>query len=289
MLDNRIHTFLAVCQEMNFTRAAKRLHITQPAVSQHIQYIEDYYHIRAFRLEGKKLSLTQEGELLRNALLIMKNNEDSLQNALAESSGRTNPLQIGATLTAGSVLLTEPLVRIFRRWPDISLTVTVKNTAELLSQIDSGGLDFAVLEGNFSKAAYSYHTYLREPFIPVCGAGLSIGSPFSLDELLGERLLLRESGSGTRMILEQILEEHGFSVSDFKNTAEIGNMQTIKELIAAGCGITFLYKSAVSRELSEGTIREIPISIGMQHEISVVWQKNRLFEQQVLEVINEAF
>lgn len=51
MLDNRIHTFLAVCQEMNFTRAAKRLHITQPAVSQHIQYIEDYYHIRAFRLE----------------------------------------------------------------------------------------------------------------------------------------------------------------------------------------------------------------------------------------------
>ena len=54
MLDNRIHTFLAVCQEMNFTRAAKRLHITQPAVSQHIQYIEDYYHIRAFRLEGKR-------------------------------------------------------------------------------------------------------------------------------------------------------------------------------------------------------------------------------------------
>ena len=92
------------------------------------------------------------------------------------------------------------------------------------------------------------------------------------------------------MILEQILEEHGLSVSDFKNTAEIGNMQTIKELIAAGCGITFLYKSAVSRELSEGTIREIPISsVGMQHEISVVWQKDRLFEQQVLEVINEAF
>ena len=143
MLDNRIHTFLAVCQEMNFTRAAKRLHITQPAVSQHIQYIEDYYHIRAFRLEGKKLSLTQEGELLRNALLIMKNNEDSLQNALAESSGRTNPLQIGATLTAGSVLLTEPLVRIFRRWPDISLTVTVKtlrsssarSTAELWTSL----------------------------------------------------------------------------------------------------------------------------------------------------------
>ena len=85
MLDNRIYTFLAVCQEMNFTRAAKKLHITQPAVSQHIQYIERYYGVHAFRFEGKKLSLTPEGELLRSALLTMKNNEESL---------KTIPLQI---------------------------------------------------------------------------------------------------------------------------------------------------------------------------------------------------
>lgn len=61
MLDNRIYTFLAVCQEMNFTRAAKKLHITQPAVSQHIQYIERYYGVHAFRFEGKSfLSLRRE-------------------------------------------------------------------------------------------------------------------------------------------------------------------------------------------------------------------------------------
>lgn len=290
MLDNRIYTFLAVCQEMNYTRAAKRLHITQPAVSQHIQYIENYYGVRAFRFEGKKISLTREGKLLYRSLLIMKNNEDSLKGALTESAGRIPPLRIGATLTAGSFLLTAPLARLFNRWPDISLTVTVRNTAELLSQIDSGALDFAVLEGNFSKADYRYHTYLLEPFIPVCGAGLSIGSPSSLDELTGQRLLLRESGSGTRMILEQILEERGLSVSDFKRTAEIGNMQTIKELIAAGCGITFLYRSAVRRELEEGTIREIPIrNVWIEHEISVVWQKGRLFGERVLNVIDEAF
>lgn len=88
MLDNRIYTFLAVCQEMNFTRAAKKLHITQPAVSQHIQYIERYYGVHAFRFEGKKLSLTPEGDLLRSALLTMKNNEESLKTSLSKSTGR---------------------------------------------------------------------------------------------------------------------------------------------------------------------------------------------------------
>lgn len=92
------------------------------------------------------------------------------------------------------------------------------------------------------------------------------------------------------MILEQILEERGLFVSDFKNTAEIENMQAIKELVAADCGITFLYKSAVRRELSDGTICEIPIeNLWLEHEISVVWQKNRLFEKRVSQVIEEAF
>ncbi len=115
MLDNRIYTFLAVCQEMNFTRAAKKLHITQPAVSQHIQYIERYYGVHAFRFEGKKLSLTPEGDLLRSALLTMKNNEESLKTSLSKSTGQISPLRLGATLTAGSFLLAEPLARLFRR------------------------------------------------------------------------------------------------------------------------------------------------------------------------------
>ncbi|MFR8839910.1 MAG: LysR substrate-binding domain-containing protein, partial [Clostridium sp.] len=134
---------------------------------------------------------------------------------------------------------------------------------------------------------------------PVCGPDLLFpmkciqkekGLPLSLEQLTGQRLLLRESGSGTRMILEQILEERGLFVSDFKNKAEIENMQAIKDLVAAGCGITFLYKSAVQRELCDGTICEIPIeNLWLEHEISVVWQKNRLFQNQVTQAVKEAF
>ena len=71
MLDFRMETFLAVCQYMNFTRASEKLNITQPAVSQHIRFLEKHYDAKLFRDEGKKLKLTKTGEILRNASLTM--------------------------------------------------------------------------------------------------------------------------------------------------------------------------------------------------------------------------
>ena len=75
MLDNRTITFLTVCKEMNYTRAAEKLNISQPAVSQHIQYMEDYYGVRLFRFIGKKLILTDAGRLLQRSLTAFHNNE----------------------------------------------------------------------------------------------------------------------------------------------------------------------------------------------------------------------
>ena len=75
MLDFRMETFLAVCQCMNFTRASEQLNITQPAVSQHIRFLEKHYNTKLFRYEGKKLMLTGAGEILRNASLTMKHDE----------------------------------------------------------------------------------------------------------------------------------------------------------------------------------------------------------------------
>ena len=69
MLDFRIFTFLEVCKQMNFTKAAKKLNITQPAVSQHIRWLEKEYGIKLFEMEGKKLSLTEKGDLFRNAAM----------------------------------------------------------------------------------------------------------------------------------------------------------------------------------------------------------------------------
>ena len=101
MLDFRTETFLCVCRHMNFTRAAGELGITQPAVSQHIHFLEEYYHARLFAMNGKKLSLTEQGEHLRRALTTIRDDEALLQKELQDIAGRTKPLAIGATMTVG--------------------------------------------------------------------------------------------------------------------------------------------------------------------------------------------
>ncbi len=79
MLDFRVETFLAVCRHMNFTKAARELNITQPAVSHHMHYLEQAYGTALFQHNGKRLQLTEAGEILRRTLMTMKHDEQHLQ------------------------------------------------------------------------------------------------------------------------------------------------------------------------------------------------------------------
>ena len=89
MLDYRVRTFLTVCETMNYTQAAHRLNITQPAVSQHIRCLEAAYHIRLFLYEGKQLTLTRAGEILRRRLTALENDESSRASPRASRSSRS--------------------------------------------------------------------------------------------------------------------------------------------------------------------------------------------------------
>ena len=85
MIDNRIYTFLDVCKTMNYTRAAENLHITQPAVTQHIHYLERVYGVVLFQLQGKKLLLTHEGEMLHQMASAICVDERQIRKELQDS------------------------------------------------------------------------------------------------------------------------------------------------------------------------------------------------------------
>jgi DNA-binding transcriptional LysR family regulator len=174
---------------------------------------------------------------------------------------------------------------------DADVSVTVANTAQLLQQLDEGSIDFAILEGDYSRAAYSHIPFLTDQFVPICSSSHPFANTrraLSLTDLTGETLLIREPGSGTRSILEQALNSHDLAPSDFANLITIGNMNAIKEMTAAGAGITFLYETAVKSELKNGTIQKIPItSFDIRHEISIVWKKDNLFQEFFLDVFRE--
>lgn len=279
MLDFRIDTFLAVCRFMNFTRAAETLHITQPAVSQHIHWLEEKYHCRLFTFQGKKMALTPAGEALLSAATTMKHDALYLEDRLRQMRQNTGRLVFGATLTIGEFVIPKHLARFLERYPDVSVRMVVANTQELLKELDAGEIDFALVEGYFAKSEYDSLVYAQEPYIGVCGASYPLpDAPFRMEDLLGERLIVREAGSGTREVLERYLEGRNCTLRDFRRLTEAGNLNAIKSLVEQNCGVTFLYEAAAADSLRDGKLRRIPLAdFHIVNDFTFIWRKNSAF------------
>lgn len=285
MLDFRMETFLAVCQCMNFTRASEQLNITQPAVSQHIRFLEKHYNTKLFRYEGKKLRLTGAGEILRNASLTMMHDEISMQSEMQKSE-EADEIRFGATRTVGDTLMGGILENYLREYPDADIHMVVENTQELLQRLDDGRIDFALVEGFFKKSEYDYQKYSEENYIAVCSPDYQFRKkPDTIENLFHERLLLREEGSGTREVLERYLDSQNLSLADFERTMEAGSLHTIKELTKSGCGITFLYEVAVREELKAGTLIRIPLKdFQVTHEFTFIWRRGSIYADRYREI-----
>lgn len=279
MLDFRIDTFLEVCRSMNFTRAAQALHITQPAVSQQIHHLEQFYGVKLFAYEGKKLTLTAAGSALLSAAATMKHDDLFLKEQLHTLGTDRKNLLFGATLTVGEFALPERLAAYLLRYPETDVHFIVANTRELLQKIDDGKIDFAVVEGFFEKREYDSLLFSREPYLAVCGADYRFAThPRRVEDLLEERILLREAGSGTREILERYLEGRNLTVRDFRRTAQISNLHAIKTLTRKGCGVTFLYEAAVREELRNGSLRAVALEdFPLQHDFTFLWRRGSIF------------
>jgi DNA-binding transcriptional LysR family regulator len=272
VIDFTIDTFLTVCRCLNFTKAAKELNITQPAVSQHIHYLEEFYNMKIFRFEGKKMYLTDEG----NDLYI-----NNLKN-------QKNRLVFGATLTIGEFVVARQLKSYLDLFPNSEICMILGNTGELLERLKSGEIDFALVEGNFNKKEYEQLTYSVERYIPICKKAYSFQKqPFYLKDLLTERIIVREYGSGTREILEKNLETRNLGIEDFRNMVEIGSMNAIKSLVEMGCGVTFMYEAAVQEELKKGTLQEIKLKdFQVSHDFTFIWNKGSIFSKNYQEICN---
>ena len=285
MLDFRMETFITVCQCMNFTRASEKLNITQPAVSQHIRYLEKHYNTKLFRYEGKKLRLTGAGEILKNASLTMMHDEKSIQSEMLHTEEESE-IRFGATRTVGDALMARILKNYLLRYPDAKIHMEVGNTRELLKRLDEGEIDFALVEGFFKKSEYDFQQYSDENYIAVCSPEYDFQkTPDKIENLFQERLFLREEGSGTREVLERYLDSKNLGISDFSRVTEVGSLQAIKELTKAGCGITFLYEAAVAGELKSGELTRIPLlDFQISHEFAFIWRRGSIYADRYREL-----
>lgn len=282
MLDHRIDTFLKLCEIRNYTKTAEILRVTQPAVTQHIKFLEEYYGGKLFFYTGKNLQLTDKGEILRKNAMTMKVNSDKLKYTIAQEKSNNIEIEFGATLTIGEYYMPSVLSKLIKNHPEYQLKMYVENTHNLLNKLQHGEIDFAILEGIFDKHKYETRPVSNEEFICVASPDFHNESeePYELKQLFEKRLILREKGSGTREILEQLLLEKNTSIEDFADKLELGNMNVIKALTEEDIGITFLYRIAAEKEIAEGKLIQLEIKeFSPKREFNFVFLKNSLFEQ----------
>ncbi len=284
MIDYRLMTFMDLHETMNYTKTASNLNITQPAVTQHIKYLERKYNVSLFHYSRKHLELTKEGEYLYRYALNLLSNADQLLQELQHLSDPKETLKMGATLTIGEYLLPSLLIALYDRNEDLDLQLTLENTELLVKDVRDGKLDFALIEGLFNKEEFHTSLLKSEEMVLILPPNhpLVHRKTITIDDLLDERLFVREPGSGTREIFTQALGENNLSLDNFAKCTQISHINMIKEMVQGGTGISFLYESAVRKELADQTLATRKVKgISLMREFNMISPKNSIYHEKI--------
>lgn len=261
MFDQRTKTFLEVCKWMSYTKAAEALFITQPAVTQHIKFLETRYNTRFFSYANRQIGLTPAGREFKRYLKEGMAKERLVSEKIRELDKGERTIKFGATLTIGEYTIA-PFINDFHdKYKDYRISIQIDNTRILMEELDSGGIHFVLIEGLFNKSDYDSRLLAMKDFILVVhpASGLANKNRPVLEDILKETLIIREKGSGSREVLESGLAERNHSLDDFQETISIGNVSLMKRMVQDGLGITFMYEDAAKVELDTGKLAKVDL------------------------------
>lgn len=288
MIDNKIHTFLKLCKNLNYTKTARELNLTQPAISQQIKALEKEYKIKLFDYKDKTLTLTAEGKMLRRYSIEMVANNNKIKENIDKFPKENEDYSIGATLTIGEYVMPTIIKNYLENNSSANIKMYVENTETLLRKLEEGVIDAAIIEGSFEKKKYNTKLFKKSNFIGVASSKSKFSNKvLSFDDLVSETLIIREKGSGTRAILLNALENKNINKDNFKSRLEIGNFNAIKNLVENNFGITFLYEEVVKEELRDKKLIKLDIKdFNLVHDFNIASLKNKIDEKNnFLEVI----
>jgi DNA-binding transcriptional LysR family regulator len=264
MIDFRWRTFLAVIEEGTLARAGEKLGLTQPAVSQHLKALENYYSQPLFDHKGRSLVLNEAGKLVRITTEKILLGESKLEKELGGLLGGRSRYRLGATLTVGEFILPSFLGEYHQAFPGRELTIQINNTVSILDLLKKGLIDLAVVEGPFDKSTVQYRHFMKDEMIFI-GTDRYIkesAKKVDLPILRNSRLILREQGSGTRFYWEEFIKEKKISLPQSTTIMEVGSLSAIKSLVEAGYGSSVMSRKAVEKELLLGSLRTRPFLWG---------------------------
>ncbi|ELY5851274.1 LysR family transcriptional regulator [Cronobacter turicensis] len=246
--------FVAVAEELHFGRAAARLNISQPPLSQQIQALEAQTGARLLARTNRSVSLTAAGrQFLADSRQILSEVEAAAVRAARLHNGETGELRIGFTSSAPFIRAISDTLSVFRRrYPDVHLQTLEINTRSQIAPLTEGRLDVGLLRNTPLPGTLAWQLVLREPLLALipCDHPLAAREAVSLSELAGEPFVFFDPHVGTGLYDDILGLLHRYGVQP-RITQEVGEAMTIIGLVAAGLGVSILPASFQRVRLEE--------------------------------------
>lgn len=277
MISPKVETLLEVVQQKSYTKAAKALSLTQPAVSHHIRQLEQELAVKIFEQGKTRLQLTPEGEIVVKYAHRMKALYSSVLSDLTDAGHHLTRIRIGITHTAESNLIAEALAKYGSENSGVTITISTNTIKNLYDALENFELDLIIVEDRPNSP--NLNSLLLDTDCLVCVVcnrnPLARRTMVTIESLKKQKMILRSSGSATRILFESHLASIGESIDGFDVMLEVDNIATIKDLIRKGLGVSILAKSTCMDEVRKGKLTALPIeNLSMVRETNIVYQKD---------------
>ena len=256
---HHLRIFAAVAEHGGFSRAAAVLRLSQPAVSKTVQQLEHEVGLPLFDRSGRSPRLTEPGmALLARARELFGVERLAEQDLDALRGLERGVLRVGASTTVATYFLPPLLASFHRAHPGVTLRVLSANTRAIARKLLEGRLDVALVEGPVAHERISVLPWREDDLVVIAPAThrLARRKRVVVADLAGEPFILREPGSGTRVVAESALAEHGVHPGA---TIQLGSTEAIKQAVSAGLGIAIVSRASATDQLTLGHIAVVPL------------------------------
>lgn len=280
MLDtHQLNVFLVAADTLNFTQAARLLHMSQPSVSQHIQSLEQSFGQPLFIRAGRHMELTAAGHALVPLARDIVERSHLIEETMKSLEGEVHGhLQVGCSTTPGKYILPQLLANFHHDHPLVNVSCHVTSQGKAMEMLCDGEVHIAMVsEPHMSCRTADTRRFMVDPVILIAPLDHPWAKRKEIDpqELYGGSFILREEGSGTQMALNLGLASVGVSIEELKTLLVLGSSEAIALSVKEGIGVGFVSQIVVT-QLVAGQVAIIKVrGLEIVREIFIGTQKRK--------------
>ncbi|WP_249677221.1 LysR family transcriptional regulator [Pseudomonas abieticivorans] len=277
-----LHTFAQVISLGSFSAAAERLNLTQPAISLQVRQLEERLQLRLIERVGKRLKPTSAGStLLEHISRIDAVVEDALLDLASHAQGVAGQVSIGTGATACIHLLPPMLRKLRRAYPDLDVRVSTGNTDAMLRAVEENRLDLALVTLPAAGRSLQVEALLEDEFVAIFP--LDSSAPTATPQALATLpLVVFEAGSSTRLLIDEWFLQAGVRI---KPVMELGSIEAIKEMVAAGLGYSIVPRMAVNTVHYRRGLQVQPLTPGLSRRLGLVLRQDKPLNKALQQVV----